>query len=486
MKDGTGYLIPTNVTPSDKDCVTFFFPNDPAYRRIIIGHYQELGYWFNWERDENKTGRIVANLWKDCIEMSHECDYMPAINVYNEINTGDVSCGGTTVVVNNEIGPAPVTITYGPNDEPEEIEPNDTEVYADDGITPLPPPVYQPNYPDWASFNVAKCRAANFYAGNIDRQLRKIRFIFDNFVEAKVTNIVTAIGLALSDGPSPVLDVAAIVLFIVPSIINWIKDKSGDVSDIAAFILVYDKCEITQIIYSATSKQNLGDALADYLVLKLDEAGVVGTTKVWLEKYIRFVYGNRFANWAFDNIDNVVPASTPIECPCIDGNAASLFYDFNDGTLQGWVYSTTPYPADNNPGALTTDAIEGTHSIDLDVLGSWNNAGGFSGGTWIRSLPSTVNIQDGDDISFLYDYVGVHVNYAVISFRFGPVEQLVKSIAQVTGPQSAQTKVIAVGVGEGGFQCDEIRIRLTESGIGGGAQAGKFRLDEIAFTFDDL
>lgn len=65
-KDG-GFRLPAVVNPPTR-CVSFDIPDDPNHLAAFWGTLQELAYWFSWERDENKTGLAVSQVWMNVIE----------------------------------------------------------------------------------------------------------------------------------------------------------------------------------------------------------------------------------------------------------------------------------------------------------------------------------------------------------------------------------------------------------------------------------
>lgn len=66
-RDG-GYRLPAIIEPDTTKCVRFFIPDEQMHRLAFWGAIGELGYWWNWERDEDKRGAAVARVWRDVIE----------------------------------------------------------------------------------------------------------------------------------------------------------------------------------------------------------------------------------------------------------------------------------------------------------------------------------------------------------------------------------------------------------------------------------
>jgi hypothetical protein len=62
-KDG-GWILPTTIDPP-RVSVCVPVPDDPEHRRAFVGALYQLTYWWNWQRDEEKTARLVARVWLD-------------------------------------------------------------------------------------------------------------------------------------------------------------------------------------------------------------------------------------------------------------------------------------------------------------------------------------------------------------------------------------------------------------------------------------
>lgn len=74
-RDG-GYRLPAIIEPDATKCVRFFIPDEQMHRIAFWGAVGELGYWWNWERDEDKRGAAVARVWRAVIEdaKTSECE----------------------------------------------------------------------------------------------------------------------------------------------------------------------------------------------------------------------------------------------------------------------------------------------------------------------------------------------------------------------------------------------------------------------------
>lgn len=80
--------IPENLTP-DTRCLCLQIPDDPTWIQNFVGLLAVPRYWFNWDRDEARSGKILANYWSELFDqidwstMSCCCDNPPAIFRYN-------------------------------------------------------------------------------------------------------------------------------------------------------------------------------------------------------------------------------------------------------------------------------------------------------------------------------------------------------------------------------------------------------------------
>lgn len=66
-----GYLIPDEIDPQRiRLCIEI--PNEQKHLMAFWGALEELGKWFNWERDEEKRGVEVARVWQDVWRKARE------------------------------------------------------------------------------------------------------------------------------------------------------------------------------------------------------------------------------------------------------------------------------------------------------------------------------------------------------------------------------------------------------------------------------
>lgn len=76
MPDRPPFPIPEVIDPP-KMCLQLCIPDDPTWKRVINGLLSELGQWYNWQRDDAKSGKELAQVWR---------------KIYNDIDWSDMSC----------------------------------------------------------------------------------------------------------------------------------------------------------------------------------------------------------------------------------------------------------------------------------------------------------------------------------------------------------------------------------------------------------
>jgi len=76
MPDRPSFPIPDDLTP-DTYCLQIVMPNDPIWKAVIAGLLFQPAEWFNWQRDENRSGKILAQYWRE---------------IYANIDWSDMSC----------------------------------------------------------------------------------------------------------------------------------------------------------------------------------------------------------------------------------------------------------------------------------------------------------------------------------------------------------------------------------------------------------
>jgi hypothetical protein len=66
-----GYLTP-DTQPADLACMKVYYPAHALYQAALLGSIGYLATWKAWEPDEEKTGKVAAELWKEALEKTVE------------------------------------------------------------------------------------------------------------------------------------------------------------------------------------------------------------------------------------------------------------------------------------------------------------------------------------------------------------------------------------------------------------------------------
>lgn len=63
-----GYLLPDTLDPDKYLCVCVPVPSERGHIRAFLGQLDELGHWWNWERDGAHSGTIAAHVWRNIVD----------------------------------------------------------------------------------------------------------------------------------------------------------------------------------------------------------------------------------------------------------------------------------------------------------------------------------------------------------------------------------------------------------------------------------
>jgi hypothetical protein len=192
MPDQPNFPIPADLTP-DTFCLCLQIPNDPTWISNFVGLLAQPTYWFNWQRDEARSGKVLAQYWT---------------KLFDQIDWSTMSCCcPTPLIIINADGSISVStdggVTYHPDNS------------ADPRYTlPQPPPLPGDDGPD------KKCAASNA----IVRQMKDIQ-------AGNAAQIGTATTLAAMAAATIAL---AILVFFDPALIPFLI---GLVFELAAMLL---------------------------------------------------------------------------------------------------------------------------------------------------------------------------------------------------------------------------------------------------------
>lgn len=79
-----GYPIPETVNPEDAVCVVVPVPNDPTHLDNFYGALFTLTRWFNYREDVAKSGKAVADVWRDIfmnLEQQAGCMFIQNVRI---------------------------------------------------------------------------------------------------------------------------------------------------------------------------------------------------------------------------------------------------------------------------------------------------------------------------------------------------------------------------------------------------------------------
>lgn len=65
---GVRFRLPSNPTPANRRCITIELPDDVQHIQTVVGLLYSLALWSNWERDEAKTGTLIAQMYHDILD----------------------------------------------------------------------------------------------------------------------------------------------------------------------------------------------------------------------------------------------------------------------------------------------------------------------------------------------------------------------------------------------------------------------------------
>lgn len=134
MPDRPSFPVPEEPTP-DTYCLCIPMPNDPTWKTVIAGLLWQPAEWFNWQRDDAKTGKILAQYWR---EKYASIDWSTMSCCCNDIPLSRFTSGGVYQTSND----GGATWVNSPNADPRNQSPQ------------LPP------LPTLGSAHDDKCRAA--------------------------------------------------------------------------------------------------------------------------------------------------------------------------------------------------------------------------------------------------------------------------------------------------------------------------------------
>jgi len=226
------FPIPENIH-APLCCLEIQVPDDPTWKSVVQGLLYELQYWFNWQRDEAKSGKECAAVWKE---------------VYNAIDWNLMACK------NNDCCQEPAII--------KRINPTtgNVEQSTDGGTTWTPAPgglqsvIVQPVPPVTSGVAANKCDAAANVAGQVDVWIDQVSTDFTTavnlteFAIAVLEAILLAVLVILSAGTLTPLEALILPTIAAAAGAAWTAGKTAFdaywTSDIKDKILCAFYCNI--------------------------------------------------------------------------------------------------------------------------------------------------------------------------------------------------------------------------------------------------
>jgi len=93
------WLLPAVVDPVETVCVQIEVPKDDAHIQAFFGAIQQLGLWWNWERDESQTALATSIVWQRQLALAAE-KVRQGENCMVDCNDIE-GCLDTSTIINN-------------------------------------------------------------------------------------------------------------------------------------------------------------------------------------------------------------------------------------------------------------------------------------------------------------------------------------------------------------------------------------------------
>lgn len=122
-KNEPGYMFPGDYDPGEYACFRVYIPKDTLYLAAFWNAYRYFTTWHAWQRDEAKTGKLVAEVWRTGFDLARQefesggaCD-MPNIRINPDSCLLEVECSPDDwrTVITEDYDPtrdAPTPIPY--------------------------------------------------------------------------------------------------------------------------------------------------------------------------------------------------------------------------------------------------------------------------------------------------------------------------------------------------------------------------------------
>lgn len=165
MPDRPNFPIPENIH-AEPFCLCIKVPNDPTWKQVVNGLLMELNYWYNWQRDDARSGTECAKVWRE---------------LYNAIDWSIMSC-----CCGNQ---PPLIFRFGPGGVYQKS--------SDGGVTWTNAPEYDPRVtstaqpnPNDLGISTTNCAAADSVGQSVKQGM--VQNLNDSMTAADIVAVVAA------------------------------------------------------------------------------------------------------------------------------------------------------------------------------------------------------------------------------------------------------------------------------------------------------
>lgn len=365
-KHDPGYKLPEVIEPDENCCICIPIPNDFNHKMAFLGQLDELGYWWNWERDELKQGREAAAVWRKIVACIRE-----------EMDMSGCGCGGDT------IGETLRRIGY---DGIEEISNDGGETWTDN--TTGDPRFYSAAFPGLAGpdGDTKKCEAANSMVGFFeDLQAQEKQALDNNESLAELFALLTAvlISLGIVTGGTTIA-IAAVLNFVINLFAHLIPE------DFDAQFTNDTWVDLLCVVYC-----NMGEdgsiSMAQWIAIQeavlTDVGGYAGH---WLKGHIQALGTIGLTNAGRANYGGTRECD---DCSCSDVWCYLFDFTVNDG---GWIKEE--FFGDNNGVYQAASGWRFTDAVNTNTTPDSANR--------LVYIDRTFDISTLTKVTVTYDYVG--------------------------------------------------------------------------------
>lgn len=304
MQKNKGYLLPSgDAYTEDMACTLVFYPDEPEYRRALLGSIAYLANWIAWEKEPDHKGIDAALSWKIALECTVECWNMACLEsliddvaaIRDLLETRENCCSDIT--------------TYG------DTTIYNTTIIVDDGD---PPDYYgETAVTDWDDWKEYLCYNANLWVDELKAQAESLELVLD------VGGLsVGLVGFAI----------AAVALFVVGGFVSLpvvIAITAGIIAGYSSnmFSAAADDIEDARdvIICSIMKGYSVSDAIE----------AAVGST-VWDIFFSHIDYDSAVAIlYEGGDGETYLEAEQDDSCNCAPG--VGYYYYYNNSEAQDWM-----------------------------------------------------------------------------------------------------------------------------------------------------